>query len=205
MSRQKEMPQILRIPRSENDFIWTQSGRKFWPLDPRPQEICIKDIAHALSRICRFTGHCRTFYSVADHSIRVADLILAECRRLGKSMEESAVAGLQGLLHDGSEAFLCDLSGPMKGCKRFSHRYEKFEAGLQAAIATQFSLPVEASAMVRWADKVLLATEMRDLMPEGCFSPDKRWPPLPEKIVPRSIEASEEDFLRCFRKWMEAR
>jgi len=57
------------------DWIQTFSGLQFWPLDPRPDEINIEDIAHALSLQCRFGGHCNRFYSVADHSIHVSMLV----------------------------------------------------------------------------------------------------------------------------------
>ena len=54
------------------DFIQTYSGIEFYPLDPRIEEVKLLDIAHALSNICRFTGHCNEFYSVAQHSVLVS-------------------------------------------------------------------------------------------------------------------------------------
>ena len=54
------------------DWIQVYTGGQFWPLDPRPEEIHIEDIAHALALTCRFTGHCREFYSVAQHSLLVS-------------------------------------------------------------------------------------------------------------------------------------
>ena len=62
----------------KGDWILTYSGIEFWPLDPRPEDVRIEDIAHALSMQCRFAGHCDRFYSVAEHSIRVADLVPRE-------------------------------------------------------------------------------------------------------------------------------
>lgn len=51
------------------DFICTYTGRKFYPLDPRPEDVCIEDIAHALALVNRFGGHTRVPYSVAQHSV----------------------------------------------------------------------------------------------------------------------------------------
>jgi hypothetical protein len=73
-----------------NGSITTFSDVRFWPLLPNPDDIRIEDIAHALSNQCRFAGHAREFYSVAEHCVRVSQL----CRP-----EEA----LWGLLHDASE------------------------------------------------------------------------------------------------------
>lgn len=63
------------------DWMQTYSGRKFWPVDPRPEEVFIEDIAHALSMICRFGGHSLVFYSVAQHSVLVARNLKREHKR----------------------------------------------------------------------------------------------------------------------------
>src|ERR1017187_10636100 len=76
--------------------ITTFSGIHFWPLLPNPADIRIEDIAHALSNQCRFAGHAREFYSVAEHSVRVSQLCPPE-------------DALWGLLHDASEAYLTDV------------------------------------------------------------------------------------------------
>ena len=79
----------------------TYTGKEFYPLDPNPADIDIKDIAHALSNCCRFAGHIKSFYSVAQHSVIVSEL----CE------PENALAGL---LHDASEAYLSDIARPVK-------------------------------------------------------------------------------------------
>ena len=81
-----------RAPSSVNLF----SGIVIDPFDPCPGLIRIADIAHALSMLCRFNGHCRHFYSVAEHSVRVA-------ARCPKGLR------LEGLLHDAVEAYLGDV------------------------------------------------------------------------------------------------
>lgn len=59
------------------DWMQTFTGRQFWPMDPRPEDLDILDIAHALSLLCRFGGHCQRFYSVAEHSVHVSTLATA--------------------------------------------------------------------------------------------------------------------------------
>ena len=71
---EKECRRMLTVMRSEGSYIRTYLGEKFWPLNPKAEEIDIRDIAHALALTCRFTGHCYCFYSVADHSLRVSKL-----------------------------------------------------------------------------------------------------------------------------------
>lgn len=61
-----------RVMRTQENFIRTFTGRRFWPLDPRIEDIDIQDIAHSLSLVCRWTGHTYCFYSVAEHSLRVS-------------------------------------------------------------------------------------------------------------------------------------
>lgn len=82
-------------------WITTFTGKRFYQTSPHRDSVCIEDIAHALSMLCRFTGHCREFYSVAEHSIRVAYELQSQQR-------------IHGLLHDAHEAYLGDTSGPLK-------------------------------------------------------------------------------------------
>jgi len=82
-------------------FLPTCSGRRVHLLNPSPDEIAIEDIAHALSHACRFAGHVPSYYSVAQHSVLVSELL----------DERTA---LWGLLHDASEAYLHDLTRPLK-------------------------------------------------------------------------------------------
>lgn len=85
-----------------SDWIQTFSGKKFFPLEPEKNEYDIHDIAHALSLKCRFGGHCQRFYSVAEHCVRVADIVAPESK-------------LWALLHDAAEAYLPDVCQPIKG------------------------------------------------------------------------------------------
>jgi len=86
----------------ENDsFIITYTGRKVYPLDLKKEDICLEDIAHALSNKCRFTGHTVKFFSVAEHSVLVAQQI-------------RGFSQLWGLLHDAAEAYLPDIDTRIK-------------------------------------------------------------------------------------------
>ncbi len=136
------------------DWILTYTGVEFYPLDPRPEEIHIEDIAHALSMQCRYTGHVRAFYSVAEHSIRVAEICPPEWK-------------LWGLLHDASEAYLVDLPRPLKRHSEIGRLYRETEDRLMIAICERFGLTWQnpAPEPVERADRGMLWIEARDLMP----------------------------------------
>lgn len=85
----------------DNSWIQTFSGRQFFPLEPRVEDVCIEDIAHGLSNLCRYAGHCECFYSVAQHCLLVSRVVPRE-------------HALRGLLHDASEAYLIDVPRPIK-------------------------------------------------------------------------------------------
>ena len=147
-------------------YIRTASGQRFWPLDARAREVDPKDVAHALSNLCRFTGHVRKFYSVAQHCCYVSKVVLDEAKKLGLSEDESRLLALEGLCHDATEAYLNDLATPVKKQPDLAG-YRATEARLWKVIAERFGLPPEESDLVRWADRVMLVTEARDLMPPG--------------------------------------
>jgi len=132
----------------KGDWMQTYTGRKFWPLDPRPEDIDIEEIAHALSNICRFGGHVQVFHSVAYHSV----LVSQECQ---------PQYALSGLLHDAAEAYCGDIVRPLK---RELPSYCEIERRIQWAIADRFWLPRYVPFDVKRADEVLLATEARDVM-----------------------------------------
>lgn len=173
------------MSRLDGDWIQTFTGRQFWPLDPRPEDVSIEDIAHALSNLCRFTGHVREFYSVADHCIRVSEIVAPEVR-------------FWALMHDAPEAYLLDLARPLKHAAGLGEVYRECEARLMAVIAERFGLELPEPPAVKAADQVLLYTEKRDLMgraPRPWADPVTA---LPGKIWPRSPKQAEEEFLQRF-------
>ena len=165
----------------------TYTGRQFWPIDPRAEEICIADIAHSLANQCRFAGHCLSFYSVAQHSVIV-------------SLTCDPGDALWGLLHDAAEAYLVDLPRPIKRHSELGACYRPLEEALMAVICKCFSLPLVEPASVKKADNVVLVTEMRDLMTH----PPVRWKvswdnePLPTTIYAWAPEKAKREFLQRF-------
>jgi 5'-deoxynucleotidase YfbR-like HD superfamily hydrolase len=164
--------------------ILTHSGNYFNFLAPEESEILIDDIAWGLSHLCRFTGHCTQFYSVAQHSLYVSLLVPPE-------------HALAGLLHDASEAFIGDVSRPLKG---LLPDYRAIEKRIQAAILSRFGLAAELPSCVKEADLLLLATERRDLMPPhvGDWRCLDGISPIDEKITPFSRDAVRTAFLGRF-------
>lgn len=88
----------------ETNKIRTFTGKYIDPFNPKVEDICIEDIAHALSMIPRFGGHLPVFYSVAEHSMKVLDKLIFQPVHIQ----------LEGLLHDASEAYLLDIPSPIK-------------------------------------------------------------------------------------------
>lgn len=126
----------------------TYTGRRFYPLDPRPEDIHPEDIAHALSMLCRFGGHVVRFYSVAEHCLHVASALAPEHQ-------------LAGLLHDATEAYVQDLVRPVK------HQllsYMALEDTVALAIAERFGLDPVMPPEVKVADNRVLLDERRAVM-----------------------------------------
>lgn len=161
--------------------ILTVSGHYFDFLNPENNVVRVVDIAHALSNVCRFAGHTREFYSVAQHSVLVSDIVAPE-------------NALIALFHDAVEAYIGDVTRPLKN---LLPEYRVIEARLQADIFRKLGLPEEIPAEVKQADLILLATEQRDLMPEH----DDEWvlisgvDALPDSIAPWLPNDAEEYFL----------
>ena len=162
-----------------NDCIQTYTGKRFSPDDPRPENLDIRDIAHSLSLLCRYNGHCQAFYSVADHSVRVSHQCPPE-------------AAMWGLLHDLGEAYLGDMPRPIK---TFFPDFVAFEDRLLQVAAEAFCLPWPMPPQVRQADDLLLVTEMRDLMVPMPDISALEIVPLMAAVVPLSPVEAEQAYL----------
>ncbi|SFP49822.1 hypothetical protein SAMN03159489_01053 [Pseudomonas sp. NFPP07] len=152
-------------------WLLTASGRQFDLLNPTAAMVTPYDIAHALAHLCRFNGHTRQHYSVAQHSLLVADLCPEKHQ-------------LAALLHDATEAYIGNMVRPLK---QVMPQYRQVEETIWQAICDRFNLEPGLPDCVLRADMVLLATERRDLMPAH---PEDEWkclegiPAMPKRITP---------------------
>lgn len=136
--------------------INTFTLRKFDPCNPDSDSIVIEDIAHALSMTARSGGHFPTFYSVARHCVMCA----LEAEKLGYDRRVQLLC----LLHDGSEAYLQDITSPVK---KNLPDYLEYEKVLQDKIYLKFSgkLPDEEEIRkINKVDRIMLYNEFRDIM-----------------------------------------
>jgi hypothetical protein len=178
------------------DWIMTASGRPFWPLEPRVEDVSIDDIAHHLSHLCRFTGAVRRFYSVAQHSVLVCEELA-----VAAGDRERRRAGLYGLLHDASEAYLVDVPRPLKHAADFVV-YREAESRLQSVIYRAFGLDPDGEPEdLKTIDRRLLRTEQRDLMPPPALLERRDdVEPLPYTIEPWWCDEARARFLVCFHE-----
>jgi hypothetical protein len=174
-------------------FIQTVSGRRVDPFDPKADEIDLTDIAYALSNQCRFGGHCRVFYSVAQHASLVSDVLF---ERTGAPAD-----ALWALFHDAAEAYLVDLPHPLKHRSALGRLYREAEARLQRCILDCFGLPAAPPPLLKEVDRALLATE-RSLFSSVAWD----WPelegvePLELEIRPWRPERARREFLDRSRR-----
>ncbi|QDF14290.1 phosphohydrolase [Dinoroseobacter phage vB_DshS-R4C] len=160
---------------------------------PTPEDIHLGDIARALSRLCRYTGHGARFYSVAEHSVHC--LRYAE-RHFSKIHPPAIHASV--LMHDATEAYLGDVSRPLKSALS---AYRDLEALVSTAISRRFGLNFQGcAAHIKKADRLMLATEKAALLPGAGHWPDLPAPD-PETIIEGwAPDVAERTFLDCARE-----
>lgn len=166
-------------------WIETFTGKHFHFLDPTYDQIDIRDIAHSLAFTCRYTGHSRRFYSVAEHSVLVSYL---------------AVEPLAGLLHDASEAYITDIASPIKP---HLGNYKELEDKIMGKIAEKYGFQYPLDPDIKDCDSTQLKTEAKHLLKSGGIPwahlyPTKR----PHGITPNcwSPEEAEKKFLERFEE-----
>jgi len=177
---------VMRFDETDPYFIQTYTGKKFWPLNPQPEHVCIEDIAHSLSLQCRYTGHSKCFISVAQHSV----LVSCWC---------DPADALWGLLHDAAEAYFADLPPAIKHHPKFSDFYYQIKAPIQRAVLDRYGLPRKKPASVDKADKVALATEARDFMAPLVAGWNLSEAPQKDKVYSWPHPMAEQYFLNRFR------
>lgn len=173
----------------KGDWMITFTGRAFWPLDPRPEDIAIEDIAAALSKLCRFGGHTVKFYSVAEHLVHCAS-------------KAPAGFGKAALMHDASEAYLSDVIRPIKA---HLTNYKDIETNLERVIAEKFGLPWPMPREVKALDEAIIADEKE----QACASsPPIAWSHWDNETKPLGVvlqfwkpKRAAREFLRAFHSY----
>jgi 5'-deoxynucleotidase YfbR-like HD superfamily hydrolase len=187
----------MQAIQTQDSTILCKSGTYFDIINPNTEQIMILDIVTALSRICRFGGHCDKFYSVAQHSLHVSYAVPPQY-------------ALEGLLHDAAEAYIGDLVAPLK---QFLPDYKRIEHNIEAVIAQKFALNTSPACFdaIKEADLRMLLTEKRDLF----HGENTNWAvnnpalynlkPLTERINPVNSARASELFMVRFNKLIDNR
>lgn len=137
----------------------TYTGEMFDVFTPNKDQIQTRDISHALSMLCRYGGHSRNFYSVAEHSFLMAEYFFDR-----KEYDLARAA----LLHDATEAYMGDIIRPLKLRLPL---YREVENTLQAMIFTKYGIPPEMPEKVKQADLRIVNDERAALLHERPWSP----------------------------------
>ena len=183
----------------EKEDVWIQSygGHKINPFQIDPTQVDIKDIAHALSMLCRYNGHIHTFYSVAQHSCHVGQMIYRDTK-------DTRLAYI-GLLHDMQEAYIVDFCRPLK--KAFQN-YMELEAKVALEMYQVFGVEQAeyevTASIVKKYDNIALVTEAIQLLNTP---PINNWvqayPVKAEEapLVPLSPKEARSLFLQLFSQY----
>lgn len=145
--------------------IHTYGGGAIDLIHPSPEDVSIEAIAHALSMQCRWTGHVKRFYSVAEHSYHVSKI----------------VPRLEALLHDAAEAYLGDMASPLKRTEEVGRAYSLAETRMELQIVWKFRLSWPWSKAIKEADTAMLLREAQELLPhlgEKMPDPPEGTPPV---------------------------
>jgi hypothetical protein len=173
MNKKNRGPQLI---------VW--GGKPFWPLDPRPEDINIHTIAHALSYTCRYNGHCNRFYSVAEHSLILSELVTPK-------------NAIYALLHDAAEAYVGDMVRPLKA---LLPEFNKIENKILSIILEKYGLGKKLPKEVTDVDGLIILDEMEAL---GLKHKDPQSTPfylwnISSFIPPSSPSVIKEKFLKRF-------
>lgn len=193
----------LSTPLPKRPVIRTFTGKELNPLDLKPEDVDIIDIAHALAHVPRFGGQTKRPIYIAQHCVYVFKLCMSQPKPIP----------LKALLHDAVEAYLGDVTKWVKMSPAMEFFRQCEDAG-QAVIDQVFGVPPGEHPAVEWADRVMVRFEGRHVMGFGpAFTIDHpNYPPLTEEELdlvgnwyPWSSMKSKERFLETFYelKWSD--
>lgn len=166
----------------KQSYIRTYCGIDFTIFSPQQEMILIEDIAHSLSRLCRYGGHCNQFYSVARHSIITSYLVQPKF-------------ALEALMHDATEGYIGDCVTPLK---KHMPQFNEIENNLYKVIAKKYGLSYPMSKETKDADVAMIGYEWDFFMEKEPNSELQDFYNKHFKSV--SIEQTEEDFLARFKE-----
>jgi uncharacterized protein len=179
-------------PPAPGPYLQTVSGRWVNPFDPDPAQLDPGDIARALANQCRFGGHSRVFYSVAQHSVIVSRLV----EERGGDVEDAFAA----LMHDAGEAYLGDMPHPLKHRSPLGAAFREAEAHLERAIRDRFDIKPDVPE-IKQADRALLATERRAFSAEIWHWPElDDVEPLDLRLAAWSPDHAAEEFAKRYEE-----
>ena len=171
----------------KGDWIETYTGKQFWPLDPRPEDVCIEDIARGLAMSCRYGGQVNKFYSVAEHAWLVSLCVPPQY-------------ALVGLLHDASEAYISDIVRPVK---RYIQGYATIEENLMQCISERFGFEWPMPSIVKEIDNRMIVNERAAVKGDTGFYWGEFGTALPITIYGLEHDEAEYTFIDRFYKIME--
>jgi hypothetical protein len=196
--RERRFTGFLNMSERKGNWIVTYTGRKWYLTDPRPEDVCIEDIAHGLAHICRFGGQCVHFYSVAEHSVTMADELRRQEIKAILTKRDFNVL-IWALMHDATEAYLGDLVRPLKALFPL---YKEIEARTESVILEALGLPPpddDVRKLVKEYDNRMLMTERRDLVNHGSDEWSTKAVPFERQIrFPMGPFEAETVFLQSF-------
>ncbi|MGN6870234.1 MAG: HD family hydrolase [Solirubrobacteraceae bacterium] len=177
-------------PPTAGPYLQTVSGRRVNPFDPDPEQLDEGDIARALGNLCRFGGHSRVFYSVAQHCVIVSRVV----EERGGDVEDAFAA----LMHDAGEAYLGDMPHPLKHRSALGAAFREAEARLEETIRDRFGIKPNVPE-IKAVDRALLATERRVFSAEAWHWPElDDVEPLDLELTPWPPERATDEFAKRY-------
>ncbi len=170
----------------------TYTGKRVNLEDPQPNQICIEDIAHALSNLCRFNGHVNQFYSVAQHSVLVADLLEDRLK-------------IYGLLHDAHEAYIGDIISPVKqliGLEEIKKLENQLDAAIHTGLGVKWPLSESDKFKIKKADIEALVMEKSTLLDHN-MDWAMNLPDIDQKVYPKTRGVSKYIFSSLYERLIE--